>query len=164
VAAAAIVGSLAGCDQRAWSGPLASAADSIFSARPTSGCEATGTDLGFADARLPLLSCTVTRGDTTLVVTGDAEGKAVMVARAFVVDATRRAELHDSLQFAIGAEYGAPVICPQGEDGTETGVRLWNTLDRQLVLKSQGANGIRFELRVDHRGCPKGRPSAAPSS
>jgi hypothetical protein len=72
------------------------------------------------------------------------------------VDTTRQRALHDSIQFAVGESYGAPVICPQSDDRAETEVRLWNTLDRQLVLKNSGRDKVLFELRTDHPQCHRG--------
>ena len=134
------------CERRVWTGPLASAADSVFPSRPTAGCDTTSTDLGFDGVALPLRSCQQVRGDTTFAVVSDSRRKVLMLTKAIGVDAGRQAALRDSLQFAIGTQYEAPAICPQG-------ARIWKTLDRQIELTNVGEEQVVVELRVNHPGC-----------
>jgi hypothetical protein len=95
----------------------------------------------------------VVRGDTTFALLSDSRGKLLIVSRRLRVDSIRQATVHDSLQFAVGTDYGAPAICPEGDDPTETEVRRWNTLDRQIVLKNVMSDEVWLDLRIDHPVC-----------
>ena len=152
---ATALGSLSACDSRVWKGPLAMAADSIFRARPVEGCDSAGVD-HFEGAEVPVASCRSIRGDTTLIVVSDRDGRALIVSRVIAVDSVRQAAVHDSLQFEVSNDYQAPIICPQVGDSVESGVRLWNTLDRQIVVKNQGVDRVILELRTDHPACRGG--------
>jgi hypothetical protein len=144
---------LAACDARTFKGPLAAAADSAAGGMTLSQCDTANVDLGFPKARLPLRSCELTRSDTTVSLILDGGGQALVVRRVFPVDSTRQRALHDSIQFLLGGVYGAPFICAPSGDPARREVRLWKTLDRELVLESQGPTQIVFEIRADHPSC-----------
>ena len=144
---------VAACDQGSFEGPLATAADSILQGAPLGRCDTIRVESAFPTARLPLQSCGATRGDTTLSLVLDDDKRVLVISRTTRVDPTLQRAVHDSLQFAVGDAYGAPVICAQGNDSAETEVRLWNTLDRQIVLKNSGRDRIVFERRTDHPQC-----------
>lgn len=148
--------SAATCERRVWTGPLASAADSMFPSAPTAGCDTIADDSGFDRVALPLRSCRSSRGDTTFVVLADGRRRVLILTRAMTVGASRQAAVHDSLQFAIGTKYEAPSICPQGADLGVTDVRIWKTLDRQIELRKLLEDRVVLELRVNHPGCQVG--------
>jgi hypothetical protein len=145
--------SAAGCDRRTWTGPLASAADSVFPSRPTARCDTVVTDLGFERVVLPLRSCAMSRGDTAYSVLADGQRKVLILGRRLPVSPARQMLVHDSLQFAIATTYEAPAICPEDDDPAESEVRVWKTLDRQITLKNLSATQVLIELRVNHPGC-----------
>ena len=145
--------SLTACDHRRWTGPLASAADSMFPSPPPEPCDTASVDLGFDRVELPIRACRVVRGDTTFAISADGRGKVLILTKTMSVDPTRQAAIHDSLQFAIGGLYEAPAICPQSDDRSVTGSRIWKTLDRQIELKNVMDNQVVLELRVNHPGC-----------
>jgi hypothetical protein len=143
-----------GCDRREWSGPLASAAESAFAGAAPTACDTLASTPAIEGARPPVRSCRVVRGDTTFAVAVDDRGVPLILSRAFTVDPARQSAIHDSMQMAISIEYGAPYICARGETAAESGLRIWNTMNRQLALKNVADEGVAFELRVDHPGCP----------
>ncbi|MSR35686.1 MAG: hypothetical protein EXR95_03430 [Gemmatimonadetes bacterium] len=143
-----------GCEQREWSGPLATAAESAFAGAQAAACDTSSTAQAIEAARPPVRSCRLVRGDTAFAVAVDDRGVPLILTRTFVVEPSRQSAIHDSMQMAISIEYGAPYICTQREGATETGVRIWNTMNRQLALKNITNKEITFELRVDHPGCP----------
>jgi hypothetical protein len=144
----------AGCDRREWSGPLASAAESAFAGASPTACDTLDTAPPIEGTRPPVRSCRVARGDTSFAVAVDDRGVPLILARTFAVDPARQSAIHDSIQMAISIEYGAPYICARGATAAETGLRIWNTMNRQLALKNVGDAQVAFELRVDHPGCP----------
>lgn len=154
--AAALVAVLASCDTRTYKGALSGAADSAVDGAVLSRCDTARVDFELTDVRLPLRSCGITRADTAVTIVLDGDSKALIVSRAIAVDSGRQRAVHDSIQFALGALYEAPVICPESDGLAETDVRLWRTLDRELVLKNVGATRVVFELRTDHPRCHEG--------
>jgi hypothetical protein len=145
--------SLLACDRRAWTGPLGPAADSALASAPPLDCDTLSGDLGFIDARLPLRSCGLVRGDTTYTVVTDSRRRVLILSRSIRVAPSRQMIVHDSLQFALGTVYEAPAICEDGVERDETEVRIWKTLDRQVALKNLRDDGVLLELRTDHPGC-----------
>ena len=146
----------AGCDRRTWTGPLGSAADSVFTSPPTARCDTVSVGLGFERVELPLRSCRLSRGDTAFVVLADQQRRVLVLSKSLTVDPARQMLVHDSLQFAIAMRYEAPAICPEDEDRAESEVRVWRTLDRQITLKNLMENQVSIELRVNHPGCETG--------
>jgi hypothetical protein len=144
---------LTACDRRTWTGPLASAADSMFPLPPPEPCDTSSVDFGFDRVALPTRACQVVRGDTTFAILADSRGKVLILTKAVTVDPARQAAIHDSLQFAIGTLYEAPAICPQSDDRSVTEARIWKTLDRQIELKNVMDDQVVLELRVNHPGC-----------
>ena len=147
---------LTSCERRTWTGPLAVAADSVLPTRPVEGCDSATVDMGFGNVKQPLRSCAVVRGDTSFQVMFDSRSRALIVTRAFHVDSARQALVHDSLEFVVGSQYEAAVICPQSDDLASTDVRIWNTLDRQIELRKFGFDQVVLELRTNHPGCHAG--------
>lgn len=143
-----------GCTGREWSGPLATAAESAFAGAPAAACDTLSSAPAIEGARPPVLSCRLVQGDTTFAVAVDDRGVPLILTRTFRVDSARQSAIHDSIQMAISIEYGAPYICARGESVAETGLRIWNTMNRQLALKNVTDAAVAFELRVDHPGCP----------
>ena len=151
-----LAASMGGCESRVWTGPLASAADSMFPSVPRIGCDTAGVDFGFDRVELPLHSCQAVRGDTTFAVLADSRRKVLILTKAMRVDSARQMAFHDSIQFAVGTLYEAPAICPQSDDRSVTEARIWKTLDRQIELKNVMHDRVVMELRVNHPGCHVG--------
>ena len=152
----ALLAASAGCEQRTWTGSLASAADSVFPSDPTAGCDTANASFGFDDVALPLRLCQVVDADTTFAVLSDAERKVLVVTRAWAVDSLRQMTIHDSLQFAIATLYAAPFICAEIDGVGETEVQIWRTLDREITLKNVENNLVVVEVRANHPGCREG--------
>jgi hypothetical protein len=110
-------------------------------------------ELGIDRVELPIFSCELTRGDTTYHLVADNGRRVLILSRTFAVEPARQPAIHDSLQFAIATRYEAPAICRDAQGRSESEVRIWKTLDRQIALKNVGADRILLELRVNHPGC-----------
>ena len=130
------------------------AADSVFPARPSDGCYAPSSEVGFDEVERPLELCAATRGDTTFTVLSDRSRRVLALSRTIRVDSALQDLVHDSIEFSVGSRYEAPRICPLAKDSTETQLRIWRTLDRQIELANLGSDRVILELRTDHPDCP----------
>jgi hypothetical protein len=113
-------------------------------------------DFGLKDVTLPLRSCQLISGGTTLAVLSDGGRKVLSVSRQLVVDSARQTIVHDSIEAAVGNHYGAPIVCPPSDDSGVSSERLWNTLDRQIALTKVGATQVSLVVRTDHSECHRG--------
>ena len=115
----------------------------------------------YKGAERPVRSCVDSTRDTLLLVSVDAVGRVLEVARGMVVTEAVLAQRFDSLATTFSKVHGRPVRCQPVEHPDVARELYWNADSQFVRLKYDGGRYLWWERALGTGWCESGPPETA---